>query len=43
MKKTKDWLRKETKRKMKKKDRGIVDFMMIMQHFFRDFRSGSMK
>lgn len=34
MKKTKDWLRKETKRKMKKKDRGIVDFMMIMQHFF---------
>lgn len=36
MKKTKNWLKKAAKRKLKKKDRGVVDFMMIMHHFFAD-------
>jgi len=36
MKKRSDWLRKEIKRKKKKKDRGIVDFMRIMYHFFKE-------
>ena len=29
---------KEEKRAKKKKDRGIVDFLMIQNHFFRDFK-----
>ena len=29
---------KEEKRKHKKRDRGIVDFMMVMNHFFRSLR-----
>lgn len=36
MKKAKNWLRKASKRKKKKKDHGVVDFMMIMYHFFAD-------
>lgn len=36
MKKAKDWLRKTSKRKMKKKDRGVVDFMMVMHHYFSE-------
>ena len=36
MKKKADWITKAKKRKMKKNDRGIVDFMMIMYHFFRE-------
>lgn len=36
MKKAKDWLRKAAKRKKKQKDRGIVDFMRIMYHFFAE-------
>ena len=31
-------MRKREKRKQKKQDRGIVDFMMIMNHFFRSLR-----
>ena len=34
MKKRKDWLTKAKKRKVKKKDRGIVDLMRILYHFF---------
>lgn len=34
MKKRKDWLRKSQKREKKEKDRGIVDLMKIMHHFF---------
>lgn len=30
---------KEEKRAKKKKDRGIVDFLMIQNHFFKDFRN----
>lgn len=30
-------MRKKEKRNRKKKDRGIVDFMMITKHFFKDF------
>ena len=29
---------KEEKRKHKKRDRGIVDFMMVMNHFFHSLR-----
>ncbi len=29
-------MRKKEKRNSKKKDRGIVDFMMLMKHFFKD-------
>lgn len=36
MKKAKDWLRKASKRKKKQKDRGVVDFMRIMYHFFAE-------
>ena len=36
MKKRNEWVRKAFKRKKKEKDRGIVDFMMIMHHFFRE-------
>lgn len=36
MKKRNEWLRKSKKRKIKKKDRGIVDFMMIQNHFFKE-------
>ena len=34
MKKRKDWIRKADKRKKKKKDRGVVDFVKITYHFF---------
>ena len=36
MKKATEWVRKNLKREQKKKDRGIVDFMMITRHFFKD-------
>lgn len=36
MKKKKDWITKAKKRKIKKKDRGIVDLMRIVHHFFRE-------
>ena len=36
MKKKSDWLTKEKKRRAKKKDRGIVDVMMFMRHFFKE-------
>ncbi len=36
MKKRKDWIRKADKRKKKKKDRGIVDFMKVTYHFFQE-------
>lgn len=36
MKKRKDWIRKADKRKKKKKDRGVVDFVKITYHFFQD-------
>lgn len=36
MKKRNEWVRKALKRKKKEKDRGIVDLMMIMHHFFRE-------
>lgn len=36
MKKKNEWVRKALKRKKKGKDRGIVDLMMIMHHFFRE-------
>ena len=36
MKKRKDWLTKAKKRKVKKKDRGIVDLMRILYHFFEE-------
>ena len=35
MKKTSDYLTKAKKRRAKKKDRGIVDVMMLMRHFFK--------
>lgn len=38
MKKRPDWLRKAVKRKMKEKDKGIVDFVWIMRHFFGHLR-----
>ena len=31
-----DWNRKSHKREKKKKDRGIVDFAMIQEHFFKN-------
>jgi Transposase DDE domain len=34
LKKRNEWVRKALKRKKKEKDRGIVDFMMIIYHFF---------
>lgn len=34
LKKKADWLTKAKKRKMKKKDRGIVEIMMLTRHFF---------
>lgn len=34
MKKRNEWVRKALKREKKEKDRGIVDLMMIMRHFF---------
>lgn len=34
MKKQNEWVRKALKRKKKENDRGIVDLMMIMHHFF---------
>lgn len=36
MKKRNEWVRKTIKRERKEKDRGIVDLMMIMHHFFKD-------
>lgn len=36
MKKQNEWLRKATKRKKKKKDKGIADFLMIQKHFFEE-------
>ena len=36
MKKRNEWVRKAFKRKKKEKDRGIVDLMMVMHHFFRE-------
>ncbi len=36
MKKRNEWVRKALKRKKKEKDRGIVDLMMIMHHFFKE-------
>ncbi len=37
MKKKADWLTKEKKRKIKKKDKGIMEIMMLMHHFFKEF------
>ena len=36
MKKRNGWIRKHVKREKKKSDRGIVDLMMIVNHFFKD-------
>ncbi len=36
MKKRNEWVRKALKRTKKEKDRGIVDLMMIMHHFFKE-------
>ena len=36
MKKTREWIRKSKKRQIKKKDCGIVDWMMIVNHFFKE-------
>lgn len=36
MKKRNEWVRKHMKREKKKSDRGIVDLMMIVNHFFKD-------
>lgn len=36
MKKKKDWTTKIKKRRVKKKDRGIVDLAKIIHHFFRE-------
>lgn len=36
MKKKADWITKEKKRKAKKKDKGIVDVMMLVRHFFKE-------
>ena len=38
MKKRNDWIRKEDVRKKRKKDRGIVDFIKLMKHFFDALR-----
>lgn len=35
MKKRNEWVRKALKREKKEKDRGIVDLMMVMHHFFK--------
>ena len=35
MLKRRDWLRKSQRRLIQQKDRGIVDFMRIVHHFFR--------
>lgn len=40
MKKATEWVRKNLKREQKKKDRGIVDFMMLTRDFFRISTSG---
>ena len=36
LKPRKQWVRKAEKRKKKEKDRGIVDFMKIVSHFFKE-------
>ncbi len=36
MKKKKDWTTKAEKRKVKKKDRGIVELIRIIYHFFKE-------
>lgn len=36
MKKRNEWVRKALKRKKKEKDRGIVDLLMVMHHFFKE-------
>ena len=36
MKKKEDWITKKMKRKVKKEERGIVDLMRIVFHFFRE-------
>lgn len=43
MKKKADWITKANKRRVKKKDRGIVEVMMLMHHFSKNFRNGWMK
>lgn len=36
MKKKKDWITKAKKRRVKKEDRGIVDLMRVIYHFFKE-------
>ena len=37
MKARNEWVRKKTKREIReKKDKGIVDFVQIVKHFFKD-------
>lgn len=36
MKKKKDWITKEMKRRVKKNEKGIVDLLRIMSHFFQE-------
>jgi hypothetical protein len=38
MVKRNEWVRKALKREKKKQDKGIVDLMMIMNHFFKHLR-----
>jgi hypothetical protein len=38
MVKRNEWIRKKLKREKKKQDKGIVDLMMIMNHFFKHLR-----
>ncbi|MCI9147637.1 MAG: hypothetical protein HFG73_05145, partial [Hungatella sp.] len=33
-----EWLRKAVKRKLKERDKGVVDFIWIMRHFFGHLR-----
>lgn len=37
MKKKADWLTKAKKRRAKENDKGIVDMMILMHHFFKEF------
>ena len=36
MKKKEDWITKAMKRRIKKEERGIVDLMKVIFHFFRE-------
>ena len=36
MKKKKDWITKEMKRRVKKNEKGIVDLLRIIFHFFQE-------